>query len=249
MIRQLLPAVSEVAGPADLEDIYAPPYHRHLRANFVVSIDGAVELGGRSKLLGGPPDRAAFLAMRALADAVMVGAGTARVERYGPVTLDEQATARRINRGQQPLPPLVLVSRRGDLGAGERVFSGGSRPILLTTARAIRDRPELADLAEVIECGHEEVNLVAALDALAARGLRRVLCEGGPSLFGSLLGSGLVDELCISFSPLVAGAGPIRLSGDVPLAGPVRFRLAGLLEGDGMLIARYERPPTGRGER
>jgi riboflavin biosynthesis pyrimidine reductase len=84
-MRQLLPSGPDVDSPADLEAVYALPPHRHVRTNFVTSLDGAVELEGRSASLGGPADRAAFMAMRAVADVVMVGAGTARAERYGPV--------------------------------------------------------------------------------------------------------------------------------------------------------------------
>jgi riboflavin biosynthesis pyrimidine reductase len=90
-------------------------------------------------------------------------------------------------------------------------------------------------------CGEGSVDPGLALDALAGAGLARVLCEGGPTLFWTLLDNGLVDEACLTFSPVVAGAGRHRLSGELPLRAPARFELHGLLEGDGLLLARYGR--------
>ena len=241
MIRRLLPDAGVVGGDVGLEDFYYVDPGRHVRADFVVSLDGAVEIGGRSRPLGAPADRAAFLAMRAVADAVLVGAGTARIERYGPPAIGGDGQQRRSSRGQQSVPALVIVTRRGLLGAEDRVFSNGYRPIVITTAAALAGHPELVDLADVVECGDVEVDLREALERLAGMGLGRVLCEGGPSLFHSLLTGHLVDELCVTFSPVIAGPQHLHLSGATPLAEPSRFRLGGLLEGDGLLMARYNR--------
>jgi riboflavin biosynthesis pyrimidine reductase len=241
LIRRLVPNPGVTDGEADLEDFYVLPQGRHLRADFVVSIDGAVEIGGRARPLGAPADRAAFIAMRAVADAVMVGAGTARIERYGPVVLSEGAQERRSGRGQQPVPPLIVVSQRGLLSADDRIFSTGHRPIVITTGAALCEHPHLIDLADVLECGDEEVDLRKAVDHLGGLGHQRILCEGGPSLLHSLLSSDLVDEMCVTFSPLIAGPQHLRLAGGIPLAEPSRFRLDGLLEGDGLLMARYGR--------
>lgn len=241
MIRRLLPDACVISGDEVLEDFYYVAPGRHVRADFVVSLDGAVEIGGRSVPLGAPADRAAFLAMRAVADAVLVGAGTARIERYGRPAVAGDGQQRRRSRGQQAVPPLVIVSRRGLLGSGDRVFSGGYRPIVITTAAAIALHPELVDLADVVECGDVEVDLRKAIEHLAGMGLGRVLCEGGPSLLHSLLTDDLVDEMCVTFSPVIAGPQHLHLSGAIPLAEPSRFRLGALLEGDGLLMARYNR--------
>lgn len=243
MIRRLLPSPASLEGDEDLEAFYALPPGGHLRTDFVVSMDGAVEIGGRSRPLGSPDDTAAFTAMRAVADAVMVGAGTARIERYGPVQISDDTRARRVARGQQPVPRLVVVSRRGVLGAGDRMFSGGHRPLLVTTRAALAEHPDLVDLADVLECGDDDVDLRRAVGRLVGGGLERIVCEGGPSLLNSLLGSDLVDEMCVTFSPVIAGPQHLRLSGETPLSRPSRFQLDALLEGDGLLMARYGRHP------
>lgn len=241
MIRQLLPSAALFEGDEDLENFYTPPQDRHLRADFVVSMDGAVEIGGRAGPLGGPADRSAFMAMRAVSDAVLVGAGTARIERYGPIRLSHDASERRKGRGQDPIPPLVVITRRGLLNADDRIFSGGNRPVVITTSAAIAEHPSLGTVADVVECGSDEVDLAKAIDALAGRGWSRVLCEGGPSLLRSLLIDDLVDEMCVTLSPVIAGPQHLHLSGDVPLDEPSRFELRALLEGDGLVLARYDR--------
>lgn len=240
-MRQLLPAGPDIDSAAELEAVYALPGDRHVRTNFVTSLDGAVELDGRSGSLGGPADKAAFAAMRATADVILVGAGTVRAERYGPVQLDEEAQERRAARAQDPLPRIAVVTAHGSLDPDSPLFKSEAPPILVTCAAALDARPDLAAAADVIVCGQGSVDLGGALDALAARGLMRVLCEGGPTLFWTLLENGLVDENCLTFSPVIAGAGRRRLSGDLPLAAPARFELRGLLEGDGLLLARYRR--------
>lgn len=241
MIRRLLPSPGEIELPEQLESFYELPPVRHLRADFVVSLDGAAEIEGRSGPLGAPADREAFMAMRAVADAVMVGAGTVRVEHYGTVKLHAEVQDRRQRRGQTRLPPLVLVSRRGLLDPGAKLFAQGEPPILLTTRNALQEHPELREVADAVDCGAEEVDLGFALDHLARRGMQRILCEGGPTLLNSLIAASLVDEMCVTISPLIAGPQRLHLSGGHPFEHPVRFRLDGLLEGDGMLLGRYAR--------
>ena len=250
MIRRLLPPpAADLDGPGDLEAFYELPPARHLRADFVVSLDGAAEIEGRSGPLGAPADRDAFMAMRAVADAVLVGAGTVRAENYGSVKLAEEVQLRREARNQPRLPPLVLVSRRGLLDSEARVFTQGQPPILLTTRKALAERPELGEVADAVACGDDEVNLRFAMDHLADRGLQRVLCEGGPSLLNSLISEDLVDEMCVTISPLIAGPQRLHLSGGHPFQHPVRFRLEALLEGDGMLLGRYGRSSESRDRR
>jgi riboflavin biosynthesis pyrimidine reductase len=95
-------------------------------------------------------------------------------------------------------------------------------------------------VADVLVCGDGEVDLGAAIAALRDRGLARILCEGGPRLFGELARTGLVDELCLTFSPMLAGPGAERITAGASWPdGPRRFALAGLLEEDGALFARY----------
>jgi riboflavin biosynthesis pyrimidine reductase len=243
-MRQLLPVPRPVEDIADLERILAMPPGRRLRANFIISVDGAVELDGRSRSLGGPADREAFIAMRADADVLLVGAGTVRAENYGPVKLTEASQQRRTDRGQSVLPRLAIVSGAADLDPGAKVFSGDAKPLLLTSASAAESRPDLADVAEFTVCGDDVVDLGHALDLLSELGLTRALCEGGPSLLSSLLAHGLVDELCLTISPVLAGSGHRSLTTSHPLMDPAWFELSGLLEGDGMLLTRYGRAVT-----
>lgn len=241
MIRQLLPTPLDIDGNEALEAFYYVPVAPHVRVDFVTSLDGAIEIGGRSAPLGGAADRAAFMAMRAVADVVMVGAGTVRAENYGPVRLDEPVQERRLGRGQTALPRLAIVSGNADMDPGAKVFTGGVKPLVLTTSGAAARRTDLSPVAELIDCGAEVVDVRRVVDVLISRDMPRILCEGGPALLRSLLSEGLVDELCQTFSPVLAGSQHRRLTGDQALPMPLPLRLEGLLEGDGLLLARYGR--------
>jgi len=240
-MRRLYPTPRELAGAAELEDEYLQPSGRHVRANFVTSLDGRIELGGRSSPLGGSADRAAFMAMRGVADVILVGAGTVRQERYGPVRLDPSVQERRLARGQASLPQLAVVSNRANLDPESRLWTGEVKPLLITTATAATARADLAGVAEVVVCGDREVKLDVALEQLFARGLERVCCEGGPTLLSSLVSAGLLDELCLTSSPWLIGPGHRGLLGDQQLLAPAQLGLSNLLEGDGMILARYGR--------
>ncbi len=218
-MRQLLPEVRDLA-PADLFDLYdqAGPF---LRANFVSSVDGAIAIKGRSEGLGSPADKAAFRALRATCDAIIVGAGTLRAENYGAVHFGAAASAWRAAHGFAPQPPVVVVSRSGELGSG-RVLEG---PVLLSAPRG----PEGVELLPT-----DPASLVAALHE---RGLTRLLCEGGPALLTTLLRAGLVDELFLTTSPQLVGTGPYLLHG---LDSPYPLRLVSLVHADpGVLLGRW----------
>jgi riboflavin-specific deaminase-like protein len=238
-MRRLYPTAGPIEGGAELEDEYLVTADRHVRANFVMSLDGKVELDGRSSPLSSEADQAAFMAMRAVADVVMVGAGTVRAEHYGPVRLDAAVQARRRVRRQAPVPALAIVTNRADLDPAARVFSGDTKVLLLTGAAAAKRRPDLASVAEVIACGDKSVDVRMAVEELYDRGLGRILCEGGPMLFRALLDAGLIDELCCTTSPRLAGPRHHGLLGDQPIAAPISLGLTAVLEGDGMLLARY----------
>lgn len=217
-MRLLHPSIRDLA-PEDLYDLYDEP-GRSLRAGFVASLDGVVAVQGRSEALGSPADKAVFRALRAVCDAVVVGAGTLRAEDYGPVLLQPSAAAWRAAHGRAPEVPVVVVTRSGDLGSS-RVRQG---PVLVTGT----DLP------------HDPAQLVAALHA---RGLTRLLCEGGPSLLRTFLEAELVDELCLTASPVLAGAGPHLVEG---LSRPVRLALRSLVHADpGVLIGRWTVVPSG----
>jgi riboflavin biosynthesis pyrimidine reductase len=179
--------------------------------------------------------------MRAVADVVLVGAGTARAEDYGPVRVSPDAEARRRSRGQQPRPPLAVVTARGDLEPDARMFGPGAEVLVLTTAKVVAERADLAKVAELIDCGDAHVDLDVAIGELRRRGMERVLCEGGAQLMRSLLMVGLVDELCLTYAPVLAGPQHRRLAGPGPLPHLERFSLASLIVGEDLVLTRYRR--------
>lgn len=219
----------------ELADHYAyprDPDRPHLRVNFVSSLDGAVSVDGVSGGLSSPADRRVFGLLRELCDVVLVGAGTARAERY--------RGARRASRVTGLPPRIAVVSHRAELDPVGPLFTETTVPALVLTAP---DAPA-ANVARLTEAGAEvDTRGTAPADLLAAlreRGLLRVLCEGGPSLLGTLAAAAAVDELCLSLSPLLVAGDSGRIArGTHPMAN--RMRLAGLLHDHDMLLLRYQR--------
>ncbi len=200
-------------------------------------------MAGRSGGLGTPADRAVFTALRAIADVIVVGAGTVRAEGYGPPRTPEPEQRRRLARGQQAFPRLAVVSGRLDLDLTSPLFTESTeRPIILTgTAASADTRAAAGEVAEVHVVGDAHVDLGAAMATLADLGARVALCEGGPVLNGQLLALGLIDEVCLSVSPLLAGGDSNRIiHGAIPPDAEA-MRLDRVLEDDGMLLLRYVR--------
>jgi len=250
-VLRLVPGPAVELTSEGLAEAYAYPggegaERSWVRANMIASIDGAAAAAGRSGPLSGPADRALFSLLRTLADVVLVGAGTVRAERYGPVRRRPELAGLRAAAGQPPAAVLAIVSNRLDLDEGSVLFTESDpRPVVLTSEVAPAARREaLEPVADVVVAGAASVDLGRALDALAARGLHRVLCEGGPTLLGAVTTANRIDELCVTVSPLmVGGVAPRLLSGTAERRWTLR--LAHLLEQDGFLFARYlaDRPP------
>ncbi len=280
-MRQIFPADTAAAeiGPAErgetgqaaqsavmaLADLYAYPASETraapwLRANMVVSADGAAALAGRSGGLSGRADRLVFSVLRSLADVILVGAGTVRVERYRPVVEREIWPALRY--GRAPTPPIAVMTRDLSLDPDGPLLAGapaGSRTIVLTTAAAPADRrAAVARHANVVVFGQDDLTPAAAIGALAERGYRRLLTEGGPRLLTQFTAAGLLDDLCLTISPVLEGGwagriltAPEAASDGAP--GQVRpetadgpqttlgLRLAHVLEDQGSLLCRYLR--------
>jgi riboflavin biosynthesis pyrimidine reductase len=246
-----LAAEAEPADDESLATLYPNPTVPWLRVNFVASIDGAVEVGGVSAPLSSPPDQRVLRLLRRQCDALLIGAGTFRQERYGPLVLDEYERAWRRDRGLAEHPALVVVSGRLALDPAAPAFAQApTRPIVLAAASAPAPRRRaLAATADVITVGEGSpgsgtLDLAAALPVLHRRGLRQVLCEGGPHLLGALTAADLVDEVCLTVSPVLAGAGAGRIAAGA--ASPLRhLSLRHVLAADGVLLLRYRRGDNG----
>ncbi len=248
----LLPAPAEDLADAAVDAVYAWPADRPwLRANMVATVDGAARApGGLSRGISSRADKRLFGALRGLADVILVGAGTARAESYGAPSVRERYAAARTAAGQSASPALAVVSRSLDFDPDAPMFTAaGTRTIVLTVAAADRARQRaLAEVATVIVAGDRTVDLATGLTALHERGLRRVHCEGGPCLLAELVADDLLDELCLSVSPLLAGGGyaggvsteRILTGSPLPVA-PAPLSLRSVLEEDGSLFLRYGR--------
>lgn len=214
--------VDTLASPThDLVDLYRPPRLPWLRVNMVSTLDGAANgESGKSGSINNDADKAVFDALRAQADAVVVGAGTARTEGYRVTDV-----------------PLVLVSRSGQVPEGLRDAPAGK--VLLATCAASPGLEEARSLLgdDVLVVGEDEVDLAALKTALVDRGLTNLLSEGGPHLLRDLVDAGAADELCLTWVPrLIGGVHPRIVAGDPVDAD---LELAVLLENDGTLLARW----------
>ena len=230
-----------------LRDLYAYPAELSqpwLRVNFVCSIDGAVTVDGRSGGLGTPSDKKVFTTLRQLTDVILVGAGTVRTEDYRGARTNERLREWRLEHGLAAVPPVAVVSASAHIDPAARLFTDTSVPPLILTSQQAPDaaKNRLTEAgARVLELGVDSVSTVAILDTLADLGLSRILCEGGPSLFGQFLADDAVDELCLTTSPVLAGGQTGRISFspksvDNPMAcGHV------LAEDDGTVLTRWVR--------
>lgn len=206
--------------------------------NFIASADGRATLGGRSAPLSDPGDRALFHALREQVDAVIAGTGTLRTERYGRLIPDAEARERRVTNGLAPEPLACVITRSGDVPFDIPLFSAPDQRVVLFTARGPFERRENV---EVVALDPAELTLTSAVRQLhESYGVRRLLCEGGPTLFGALLQERLADELFLTLAPKLAGGGrgPTIASGpELPV--PAALRLGWLLERQGSLFLRY----------
>ena len=229
-------------GDDDIATLYAIADRRTpwLRANFVSSLDGAATHGGLSGGLSSAADKRVFDILRRLSDVVLVGAGTVRAEGYGPMRLDPASVSWRQEHGLPAQPVFAIVSGSLDLDLASTVFIDAPvRPIVITTSRASSIRlTAIERVADTIVCGTDAIDSDAARTALADRGLMQVLCEGGPTLFGSLLAADSVDELCLTLSPQLEAGNAGRIAvGAAPEAR--RLSLAHTLISGDSLMLRY----------
>lgn len=239
-----LPA-AEGLGDDDIAALYSDGVGDEpwLRVNFVSSVDGAATHQGLSGGLSDEADKRVFGILRRLCDVVVVGAGTVRAEGYAAMRVGAVSERWRVAHGLSAHPVFAIVSASLDLDPASPIFQDAPvRPIVLTTEIARHDtREALLEVADVVVCGRQRVEVDALVRVLAERGLGRIHCEGGPHLFGDLIASGELDELCLTISPrLEAGVATRIASGASPIV-PVGLKLAHTLVSGDTLLLRYVR--------
>jgi riboflavin biosynthesis pyrimidine reductase len=226
-VRQLFPALVDDVDPADVyADLPEVDGRPTVRLNMIASVDGASALGGVSGSLGAPADKRVFQAIRSCADAVLVAAGTLRAEHYGPSHV-----------------PIAVVTRSCALDWDSPFFAAPiAKPVVITVANAPAENLErAAQSADVVIAGEDDVDVTRAVRILGERGARRVLAEGGPGLNSELATADLLDEVCVTLSPMVVSGTSKRIVVGPDLPAPIAMRLRSLLEDtdDGLLFLRY----------
>lgn len=232
---------ARLAGLYAYPDTVTRPY---VRANMIASIDGGATDDGSSGGLAGPGDRAVFARMRQEADVIVVGASTVRIENYSGAQMSLAQRQERQARGQSEVPPIAVITHRADFEHDATLFTRTEVPPLILTSRENSEdaRSRFGALAEVIDASGDRpdrVDPAAALASLDARGLRRVLTEGGPSLLNLFVERDLLDELCVTIAPVLVGGSARRI---VSGGGEAHTRLRRshiLSDADGYLYTRY----------
>ena len=241
MFRRLHPAPGEFAdGAAVVEELTFEPHAErpYLLLNMVTTADGRVTIGGRSGPIGNAADQDLFHALRTRVDAVMVGAGTLRAENYGRLVRKPERRAARERAGLDPDPLAVIVSGRLDLPDDLPLLNDPEQRVLVATFTD-RELPGSSQI-EYLRFDDGGVDIPALLADLRGRGIRSVLCEGGPTLNAELLQVGGVDELFHCLAPKLAGEpdAPTMVSG--VLHETAEMELVWLLENESHLFARFQ---------
>ncbi|MGW3284607.1 pyrimidine reductase family protein [Streptomyces sp. NPDC001002] len=217
----------------------------YLRGNMVSTLDGAAQHGGKSQGISNAADMRIFGTLRGLADVVVVGAETVRQEGYRPARARDDFAAARAAAGQGPAPAIAVVTASLDLDFSLPLFTSPLVPTLvLTGASAAPDRVAAAEKAGtrvVIAGDGVGVDPARAVLALGELGHTRLLTEGGPRLLGQMIAAGVLDELCLTLSPMLTAGDAQRIAGGPSVAVPQRFALVSLLTEEGFLFGRYQR--------
>ncbi|CAN5530498.1 pyrimidine reductase family protein [soil metagenome] len=215
----------------------APATRPYVVLNMVASLDGKAVAEGETKSLSAPADRALFHHLRTQADAVLVGAGTAKIERYGRATKSDELREKRADEGLEPEPLMVIVSGRLTLPSDLPVLQEPDARVVIATG-ADRALEGVAARVEYMRTGDDLPLMLARLRE--EHGVRSVLCEGGPMLNSFLLAAGVVDELflCVS-AQIVGGATGLTIVTGRELLEPSRAELQWLCEAEGDLYSRW----------
>lgn len=245
-LRQLHPesrtlTAAEATSGLDFAAL-APPDRPYLVLNMVETLDGRIAIGGRSGSIGNQADREIFHGLRTQVDAVMVGAGTLRSERYGRVVKSDELRARRIGDGLAPDPLACVVSARLALPPDLPLLQDAASHVVVLTGSDAAP-PDVPARCEVLrgelEPGHGLVLAPMLRKLRADHGVRTILCEGGPALNQGLLSEGLVDELFLALSPKLAGGDPLTVVTGPALEPTRELALVSVLESEGHLFMRY----------
>jgi riboflavin-specific deaminase-like protein len=217
-----------------------PPADRpRVALNFASTLDGRASIEGRSGKIGSDTDTDMLVGLRQRFDAVMIGAGTMRVEKYGRIISDPAKRERREELGL-PGDPLVVLVGSLDLPWDAPLFTDGGGEVVLVTAEPEAEPPATATPVEVVREPDGRVDIGVVLRRLREeRDVRALLCEGGPHLHSQLQADGLADELFLTIAPKLVGAGSTILEGALPEV--AELELAWLLEEGSELFARYLR--------
>jgi 5-amino-6-(5-phosphoribosylamino)uracil reductase len=226
----------ELVGQLDLGS-RAPAGRPYVVVNMVSTLDGRAALEGNTRGLGSEQDRRLFHLLRAAGDALLVGAGTARIERYGDAVRSDELRAVRERHGLDPVQPTVIVSGRLLLPSDLPLLQSPGAPVIVATAADHDLEGVEADV--VYERTGDDLQLLLAR-LRSEHGIRSLVCEGGPTLLSYLLAAGLVDELFLSIAPKLSGGGdePAVTTGPA-LPEPVHADLVWLCESDGELFTRW----------
>jgi len=217
----------------------------YLILNMVSTLDGRASLDGRSGAIGNRADRELFHALRADVDAVMAGAGTVRVERYGRIVAKEPVRRMRLERGLSAEPLACIVSGRLSLPLDTPLLGEPEARVVIVTSSAASLPETAAQVQYVRAARHGELDLALAMRELHERfGVHTLLCEGGPHLNTQLLLAGVVDELFLSLAPKLAGGEDatgeaLRILAGAAFAAPAELELLGVLESESHLFLRY----------
>jgi riboflavin-specific deaminase-like protein len=242
-MRRLVPDQAEVTVAEQIAGLDlvspAPPDRPYVVTNFALTLDGHATISGRSGEIGSDADTAMLVALRTRVDAVMIGAGTMRAERYGRVVGDPAKRDRRERDGLPHDPLMVIVSGRLDLPWDAPLFTEGFGRVLIATASDSEPPPTATSVRLMRH--REHVDLEALLGHLRReRGVRALLCEGGPRLHGELIAAGLVDELFVTHAPkLGGGVGPGLVAGLEEHERPLELAWLLAEERTGELFGRY----------
>jgi riboflavin-specific deaminase-like protein len=241
-LRRLLPepgelTADELAAELDFAAL-APPERPYVALNMVATADGRATVAGRTAPISSVADRQVFHALRTRVDAVMVGAGTVRTERYGRLVRDAARREQRSAAGLEADPLAIVITGSLNLSSDVPLLQAAEQRVAAVTAA---DGVIEGTAAQLHYLRSDPVDLAGALATLRAEhGVRSILCEGGPHLNGSLLAAGLVDELFLTTSPTIAGgAGALTILEGTSLTDPIALELIWLLAAGNELFARY----------